>query len=662
MNRCAPLVARPARWSAFRAAPWAAPFAALVAAIVGCAGSGPVPLSLSPPARIARALGVVADVGCTATLTTKAGAVATTQELDRADDGATFSGFLEAEAGTYTLTLTFTGVVVDGASASGARRFLGRLVSDELRVVTGDTARPTFSRGLDTIGGEGDGGDDDDDGLGLLDELLLGSDPSTPDSDDDGLLDGVDCDPDSVLEPFAIAAGGSVDDCDADGFVRVDPYFAERGDDCGDQDAAVNPGARDDCGTVVDEDCNAATCPVDDRDGPTMAVIAPAAGATVGCGARVEVAIEDPSGVQSAFVTFVDDPFGTNERVLALRDGGGGTWSSAPLVSVAGTGFRPGLHAITVRAVDGAGNARTIDGSFSIDLDAPTITVSGPAVVQGAAATVAFAAASEAPIARFVVFRAPASTAQPSFFDLEQAVVLAELAPEGGGVVVDPADVDARALVYAVVEDVDGRVAGPVVSTFASPRDGRVSRASCDGDFGATIPAVVVEPAPDADRRKTMRDLLADAVGRAQDLDPGCRLTAALGFGAGGDGRVDLGDTGNFIKRWEFQFLQGNGDGIKVRYLTPAFGPQFPETPQVERTSGPPNNEAPLVAPLSSLPDSDAVAARYAALGCGTLTGDDDDLVMVQHAGGVDRWFVSAAGGRTLLLAGTSLDVIAACE
>jgi hypothetical protein len=466
-----------------------------------------------------------------------------------------------------------------------------------------------------------------------------------------------------VLEPFAIVAGGSVDDCDADGFVRVDPSFADRGDDCADHDAVVHPGAHDDCGTVVDEDCSPATCPVDDRDGPSMTIIAPVDGTTVGCGAAVEVAIDDPSGVQSALVTFVDDPLGASPRAMQLRDDDGdGTWTSAPLVTLAGTGFSPGVHAIEIRAVDGAGNARSITGSFSLDVQSPTITLDGPADVTGAPATLTFSATGPSAIARFVVYRAPAATSQPSFFNLEAAVVLAELPPDGGAVVVDPAAVDVRSLVYAVVEDVDGRVAGPLVSTITAPQAGGLTRASCDGDFGATVPAVIIEPPADAATLLTMRDQLADAVSRARDLDPGCQLTAALGYAVDGDGRVDLGDAGNYIKRWEFQFLTSSGDGIKVRYLTPAYGPQFPGTPQIEQTSGPPNNEEPIAAPLASLPDSDAVAARYAALGCGTLTGNDNDLVMVQHAGGIDRWYVAANGGRSLVLDATTLDVVFACE
>ena len=646
MNRPAPLIA----------------LAALLGSSIACDGGGPVPLSLSPPARIARALGVVADVGCTATLSKKGGGVVVTHELDRGGGGATFSGFLEVGPGTYVLTLTFSGVVVDGAAADGARRFLGRLVSDELRVVAGDTARPTFSRALDTIGGEGDHGDDDGDGFGMLDELLVGSDPDAADSDGDGLDDGVDCDPALPIEAFSIVDGGSVDDCDGDGFVRVDPYFADRGDDCGDHDAAIHPGAHDDCGTVIDEDCSAATCPVDDRDGPAMVVVAPASGATVGCGARVAVAIDDPSGIQSALLTFVDDPFGASPRAVALQDGGDGTWTSPPILSIAATGLRPGAHAIEVRAVDGAGNARAITGSFSIDVDTPTITLDGPAVVDGAPATLAFSASSASPIARFVVYRAPPSTSQPSFFDLEDAVVLTELPVDGGSVVVDPAALDERSVVYAVVEDVDGRVAGPLVSSIVSPQGGGLTEAACDGDFTATIPAVIIEPPRDPSTQYTMRDKLADAVNRARDIDPGCQLTAALGFGPDGEGRVDLGDAGNFLKRWEFQFVKANGDGIKVRYLTPGYGPQFPDTPQIEQTSGPPNNEAPIVAALASLADSDTVAARYAELGCGTLTGHNDDSVVLQHADGVDQWFVSAHGGRSLLLDATTLIPRFPCE
>src|SRR5688572_13089916 len=164
----------------------------LILVACACACARAPSMQVNAPERITRALALVDDLEATATLVLEGGGPEATVDLVRGEDGVTFSGFIDAKPGTYVLEIVFTGVPTE---LDASRHFLGRLTSDSFTVVDGASTTPTFSTAVDTIGRASDGGDEDEDGLGFIDELLVGADPNDDDSDDDGLFDGSDCRP-----------------------------------------------------------------------------------------------------------------------------------------------------------------------------------------------------------------------------------------------------------------------------------------------------------------------------------------------------------------------------------------------------------------------------------------------------------------------------------
>lgn len=616
-------------------------------------------MAVAAPARLQQALSVVGDLGCQARLVNDEGTDVTV-DLERADDGVTFSGFLETVPGRYVLELTFSGVVT--ASAGDGRRFLGRLRSDGITVVTGDVQSPVFSTPLDTVGGDGDDGDEDSDGLGFLDELILGSSPDSGDSDSDSVPDGLDCRPANPVIDFAISSGGTVDDCDADGFIAVDAVFADSGNDCTDTDPAINPAADDDCGTISDQDCNPSTCPVNDAEGPSIRIDVPVGAGTHGCGMRVTAAVSDPSGVETVFATFVDDPFDTAERIVVMSETAtAGIWESQPITAAAGLGFRTGSHLLEVKAFDGTGNSSSVEATFTLVTDGATVTVTGPAVIADAAADVTFSAQSDDDIVRFVVFSSTPSPQAPSTFDFSTQTIVEELPITGGIVHLDPATVSARTAVYAVVEDAAGRLSSPTLVDFTSVSNGTARAATCDGDFNATVPVVIVEPPPDAGDTVTLQDLLADAVDRAVAADPTARLSSIVALAIDGSGRVNLGDTGNFTRRWIYRFLKSDGRGITVTHLSAAFGGT---RPTVEDNIADPFDDVDMVAAANpaSLQDSDTLIALYASNGCGTFTGNDSDQLVISRSGARDQAIIVANNGPALVVDAATLEIISPCN
>ena len=638
----------------------------VVASVSGCRD---VPgMSVEAPARLQQALSVVDDLGCTAQLVSKDGERGDVIDLERSDDGIRFSGFVDAAPGRYTLELTFSGVAV--SAPEGGRRFLGRLISDDVTVVEGDAASPAFSTALDTVGRDGDNGDEDEDGLGFLDELILGSSPDNDDSDNDGVVDGLDCRPANPVINTPIAEGGSVDDCDGDGFIGLSPIFADSGNDCVDTNSAINPAADDDCDTLQDEDCNPATCPVDDSVGPTIRIDAPAADTTAGCALRIAAAIEDPSNVQSAFATWVDDPFDSAQRVSTLTESTTtpGLWQSAPISAIAATGFRDGSHLLRVTAFDGTGNSSNEDVNFTLVVDAPTVTTTGPAVIEGGPADVSFNATSSDAIVRMVVFAAPPSVQFPNLFDIAEATQLVDVDVSAAGttashtISLDPADFTDRQMIYVVIEDAVGRLSSPAVNDFASVTAGAVGAARCDGNLSAKVPGIIVEPPTDPGDLFTWRGKLADATARARAIDADAQLAAVFGLGLDSGGTVDLGDASSFSKRWEIRFLKPNGHGITVRYLTPAFGST---EPQVEPDVEDPLDDEVLAnaANTGALRDSDELAGLFGSTGCTTsYTGNDSDAFILTRNSDFDQAIIQTAEGDRMVLNASSLEVIAGCD
>src|SRR5262245_32511534 len=212
---------------------------ALLASIflISCAEEAPVRFEM--PGVLRQALTGVSELEARAQLVPSGGAPLDEIALKRGGDGVTFTGFLPAEPGEYTVEIAFSGVF----GGSPGRLFLGRWISDVFTVTRGNAAQASFSRPIDALGRPADRGDIDSDGLANLDEILVHADPGLSDTDHDGVDDGEDCDPAEVMKSARIAAGGSVLDCDADGYIRRDPPFGERGDDCNDGDGDIHPDA-----------------------------------------------------------------------------------------------------------------------------------------------------------------------------------------------------------------------------------------------------------------------------------------------------------------------------------------------------------------------------------------------------------------------------------
>ena len=237
------------------------------------------PATFRAPARLRQALATsIGALEASAELVPEGATPLAAIPLDAGEDGVSFTGFIAATRGTYTLEIMFTGVFTGGSE----RSFLGRWPSDTFTVAEGDTVSPIFSKPLDTIGRPGDGGDLDGDGLGLIDELLWGADRTRADSDSDGLRDGDDCDPIDPARAYPIVSGGSIEDCDGDGALRMDLTYKPGGTDCNDRDPAKQ------------------ICPIDDREGPSIAILDPMPDETVGCHRRIRAHITDPSGVDIA--------------------------------------------------------------------------------------------------------------------------------------------------------------------------------------------------------------------------------------------------------------------------------------------------------------------------------------------------------------------------
>ncbi|MCA9552278.1 MAG: putative metal-binding motif-containing protein [Myxococcales bacterium] len=603
---------------------------ACLALLAGC-GAPPAPTAtFTAPQRLSRALSVVSDVQAEAELVPRGGVAQPRVALVRGDDGVSFSGFLPAEPGEYTLNLIFTGV----PAAGGARLFLGRWRSDAFTVIEGDAATPRFTDALDVIGAEGDGGDPDQDGLGNLDELLLGADPNRPDSDGDGAVDGRDCAPATAeATPYLIREGGSALDCDGDGARRPDVPWGSPGMDCDDRAPEVSPTATDDCGTARDEDCNPATCPVDDTNPPTLGTPSPGPDAVLGCHAQVSLPITDEGRVTLATMTLLGASAGAD--VVTYMTQVDGVWVSPVLNQYAGLdGYTAGPVTVRFEATDGAGNTARSEVQYSLRLEVPEVTSMTPLAVGATSAPVQITVQAQAPAGLARVDLYAAKKGVQGLYDPRHATLVGTSAASPASFTVTPASMeDGEYLLYPVVVDAVGNALEP--NTAPVPVPG----VNGDLEVGSDYLCVPMASAPRLPVRSlvvgssggytpaTMQDLLPAALAAAAQVDPAAALVQIVGFGVGADGRVRLDDATSYTKRWLFGFYNPTADrAVAVTWLTPAYpGPN----PNVDPNAGNITAEEPLSSPASLADTPDVLAARASQGSCaGPLTGVDDDTVI----------------------------------
>lgn len=595
--------------------------------LLACSRGPEAELHFPAPAKLRQALTRISDLEAGATLVQRSGTRGSEQALSRAEDGVSFSGFLASEPGEYVLEVVFRG----RPSGGGPLGFLGRLTSDGFTVSRGAVATPTFSQPLDPIGSSADHGDDDGDGLGLLDELLVGSDPSRSDSDGDGLPDGQDCDPTVEGRRYSIVVGGDLRDCDGDGVDRADVPYGDPGTDCDDRDPLIRPGLTDqDCSDGVDQDCNPATCPVDDRDPPMIVGVGPAEGTRLGCHARFTAQITDNSTVASA--SLVLPPAGATPRALVFTGLGQGVYRSPPLQqALSGQQDPEANFPVSFRAVDPSGLAGERAVSYRLGLTPPTITRFTPADLGGLTGpfTVELEASSPRGVARISLVAIRRTAA--GLYRLDQATPLAS-APGGTlSVTVDPATLgEGEVMLAPVVEDPIGNRLQPDSITMPIAAQGTLvvpSDYTClDAPETPSVPVRVWASAAGAYRPTTMREHLDEARSLAAATDPGAQFVKVIGFGLRPDGKIDLSDATSFSKRWEYGFYNPTTQRwLTVTWFTPAFATQ---NPVVNPDAGNVVEELPLIDGAGLL-DSDQIATAYAGIaGCGTLTGHDDDTII----------------------------------
>lgn len=597
---------------------------AVLLALAPALGCGRPALSMRAPARVEQALTVVGDLGATATLVPSGGEATAPVPLLRGDDGVTFSGFLDATPGQYTLAIVFDGV----PEGDSARHFLGRLTSDAFTVTAGAVVRPVFSTALDTVGRAGDGGDDDDDGLGFLDELLLGADPTRADTDGDGLADGKDCGPTEEARSFEILEGGSVEDCDADGFRAVTAPLGEPGEDCDDENAGVHPGIDDDCGNDLDEDCNPQTCPIADFEGPAVEVLAPAEGTTIGCNAPFIVEAVDPSDVTHVLMTATNQPLpgGTARTVALVSDGDDLTWRAANGFGFSGGSMADGPLTVDVTGSDTAANQTTVTRSVELLIAYPEVTMAGPdTIVDGPAVSVTVTPQGPRPLSLLELRAAPYDPAT-SQVDVDEEIVLGALPTAGGSVSVDPADLAGDYVVYPVAVDDIGNAAAPqAFAAFFSATLGINAGFFCDG-VEHDLPAIARRA--DIDGPITLLAHLQEAIDIATAAEPTAYLTQVIGFGVDTNGLVDLSRTDSSVfVAYKFMTPEAvaqagsDAESISVTWYGAASAPR---NPVVDPTGSFLTDE--IVSP-ASLIDSDVVAAAYACGGNG-LQGTTNDFIM----------------------------------
>jgi hypothetical protein len=612
--------------------------------------------------RFALSLGMVSDIGADALLVDSGGNAAhVVTHLARAADAVSFSGFIAANPGTYTVEVRFTGAL----PSSTDRIFLGRYTSDTFTVVKGHTVEAKFSAPIDTVGGPGDNGDPDQDGFGNLDEFLWGTDPHNPDTDGDQLRDGEDCDPTNRALSYAILSGGSHEDCDADHYRRPDIPYSNTGDDCNDKDPTIHPGAMEDpsCTDPVDRDCNPATCPSSDMTPPTITSIDPPPNSTVGCQTVVSATIQDNVAVQSAALTIVEPaPYGQIGFPLAPTSAGSTKFVSPPFNRTANfmVGLMPGLQMAQLSAQDPSGNKATMDVSYTFQFDVPVVTRLDPAMigVQSAPFTVTIEATSNIGIASLALMAAPKNGS--GLYILESAMMLGMSSSSPAMITVNPAQLmQGDYLIYVVVRDRIGNA--------SQPSDTVIVNGGVDVDYNCaptttrrlTPVRTLLVGASNAYAPVTVRHHLTEALATAQAMAPGSQLVQIIAFGLKPDGTIALDDPASYQKRIEYAFYNATTmKAATILYLTPAWMgvPQ----PMIDLNAGNVTVTDPI-ANVTGLADSDAVASAFTASGvCPTLMGGDNDYISYIHTNSQDEVFVST-GGKTWIGAAVPLSTISPC-
>lgn len=627
--------------------------AVLLLLLAGCApGASEGGFSMPLFGKLKRALDAVDTLSAQAQLVPKGGAPLAPLALTKGDDGVSFSGFLEAEPGDYTLEIRF-----EGAPANSSETvFLGRYVSDAFTVAEGAQVTPTFSMPLDTIGRPEDGGDLDNDGLGAIDEILWGADLNAADTDQDGVPDGQDCDPVNEQRTFTIVSGGSLEDCDGDGERRADlPYEPLRGagSDCNDRDPAINPAATDDCSDPVDQDCNPATCPVDDREAPTITMVAPASPGMAGCHTEIEATVQDNGQISSVTLDVSGIAQGPLDT-LQMEDMGGGRYRASPLNLASGVdGLLAGAHTVTIEAVDFEGNRGRAELDYTFVYDVPTATRMMPQSVGAQAASFELSLEAFAPsgIARVSLYSAPRNAM--GLFSMNNAQMIGEATTSPARFMIDPGALSpGDYLLYPVVEDQAGNrlqpdsivvpSPDPVTGTLTVSADHRCAPQAMAPKLPVRVLTVNEEGMNSTPK---MRDLLPVAIQEAAAVDPAAQLVSVLGYGLRPDGTIGLDDASSFTKRWTFGFRNpGTDQPLSVSWFTPAWPS---ENPVVDPMGSGVGSSEPLLNP-TGLPDSDQVAAARAAdVNCSSVMGDDDDFILYQVISGMNTVTVISADSET---------------
>jgi hypothetical protein len=596
-------------------------FLLLIAAAGACADEAPMRFEM--PGILRQALTGVSELEARAQLVPTGGAPLPELALKSGDDGVTFTGFIPAAPGEYVLEIAFTGTF----AGSPGRIFLGRWSSDVFTVTRGNAAQANFSRPIDALGRPADRGDLDSDGLANLEEILARTDPGLADTDMDTLDDGDDCDPADRMKSVRIAVGGNMLDCDADSYVRRDPPYGARGDDCNDGDGDVHPGAMDRCDDDVDSDCDPTSCPVDDMNVPMVSDFRPLAGTPVGCQARISAVIRDDSMVTYGLLSFPDDPYpnGTERLLLMNAPAQGDRWESTQIQDATGVDPVPeGTRRIQVRATDNHGNTGTAEHMITLAYGSPRITSMTPEQLPPATGQV------DVFINSTVVHGTPhvrlyaATRGGDGFFHGTNAVIVAEADGGQATLSIDTSQLSAgEYLLFPVVSDDVGNELTPYLTgILSSPM---TAYYPCIVGTQEEIPTRVLMVGDTPFTAATMRELLPRALSEAAAIDPAARLTQIVGLGVGADGKVQLDSTTRYTPRWSFGFYNSTrAEWIDVSWLTFAHGRQNPVvTPNAGSVSS-----TDLIADPEAMIDSDRGVALFAAeANCPDLTGDDNDMV-----------------------------------